>query len=136
VYDSRPGVGGFQGEPQLAVGTAVEDRTQGEKLVNPVRTFVCQDVYGLGIGQPIARSQGVGCVLARAVTRTQRYGDSALGPGAGAVGQCFLGEEDGGDAFSRQPPCCPETGNSGSYDDGAGRGHGSNIAAGKRLGPD
>jgi hypothetical protein len=76
-------------------------------------------------------------MLTGAVTRSQRNGDAPLGPGAGAVGQGFLGDENDGDTFGCQPPRRPKSGDTGTYDDGAGSGHDSNIVggeAGKRGG--
>jgi hypothetical protein len=68
--DSGSRVGGFESEAQLPVGGAIKDGAQREELVNSVRTFACEDADGLGIGQPVAGGQGVGCMLAGAVSRT------------------------------------------------------------------
>ena len=81
-------------KPEPPVGAAIEAGAQGEQLVNPVRAFTCEDSDGFGVGQAVAGGQGVGRVLAGAVAGAERHRDAALRPGAGAVGERFLGDHD------------------------------------------
>src|SRR5215210_8220973 len=94
MNDSGTGMGGFQSQPQLAVRPAVELGAQGQQLVNSVWAFVCQDPYGLWLGQPIARRQSVSSVLPRAIAGPQGNCNTTLSPRAGAVDQRFLSNED------------------------------------------
>jgi hypothetical protein len=48
--NSGPGVGSFEPEAQPPVGAAIEDRSQSQELVNPVRAFTCENPDGLGVG--------------------------------------------------------------------------------------
>ena len=131
--DAGSGVGGFEPESQLAVGAAIEDGAQRQQLVDPVRAFTCKDAYRLGIGQPVAGGEGVGRMLAGAVSGPERHGDPALGPRAGAIGQRLLGDEDHREAFGCQSPRRPEAGDSGADDDGRRGSHGE-IYSGAVLG--
>ena len=94
VDDPGPGVGRLEPEAEPPVGSAIEPSAQGEQLVNPVGAFACEDANGFGVGQPVTGGQGVGGVLAGAVAGAQGHRDAALGPGAGAVGERFLGDHD------------------------------------------
>src|SRR5919107_4415364 len=78
VNDSGVGVGRFQSQPEPAFGAAIELGSQGQQFINPVGTFVCEDAYCLGIGQPVARGEGVRGMLAWAIPRSQGDGDTAL----------------------------------------------------------
>ena len=112
-----------------AVGAPIEPGPQREQLVNPVGAFTCEYANGLGIGQAVARREGVGRVLAGAVAGAEGHGDAALGPGAGAVGEGFLGEDDAPPPFRREPPGRPQAGDARADDDGAVGSH-----AGKYIG--
>jgi hypothetical protein len=78
--DSGSRVCGLEPEAKLAVGPAIEDSTQRQELINPVRAFACENADSLRIGQPVAGSQGVGCMLAGAVSGAEGHGNAALGP--------------------------------------------------------
>ena len=131
VDDPGPRMGRLEAEAQAAVGTAIEPGPQREQLVNPVRAFTCEDANGLGIGQPIARREGIGRVLAGAVAGAEGHGDAALGPGAGAVGEGFLGEDNGAPSFRREPPGGPQPGDARADDDGAVGSHGGKYTGRK-----
>ena len=96
-------------KPSRPSGPRSNTRAQREELVNPVWAFTCEDSYGLGIGQAVAGRQGVGGVLAGAVAGPERHGDAALRPGAGAVGEGFLGDENRRDC-PRKRDARPSTG--------------------------
>ena len=132
VDDPGPRMRRLEPEPEPAVGATVEPGAQGQKLVNPAWAFTCEDANGFWIGQPVARRHGVRGVLAGAVARPECHGDAALGPGTGAVGEGFLGEDDGLLAFGSEPPRGPQAGDARADDDGAGRGHDGNIRRKRR----
>ena len=124
VDDPRPRVGRLQPEPEPAVRAPIEPGPQGQKLVNPSRTFTCKDANGFGVGQAVAGGHGVGGVLAGAVSGSEGHGDAALGPRAGAVGQRLLGENDRALPLRREPPRGPEPCDARTDDHGAGSCHG------------
>ena len=128
--DPGPSVGGFEPEPEPPVGPAVENRAQGQKLINSVWAFTCEDSDGFGVGQAIAGRHGVGRVLARAVAGSERDRNTALRPGAGAVGERFFGHENGGLPLGSETPGRPQAGNPGTHNHGAGGRHSpTNITA-------
>jgi hypothetical protein len=134
VDDPGPGVGRFEPETKPAVGPAIEPGSQRQQLVNPPRAFTCEYANGFGVGQAVAGGQGVGGVLAGAVARPQRHRDAPLGPGAGAVGEGFLGENYRPSPFGGQPPCGPEACDARTDDDGARGTHGRKYIIGRSGG--
>ena len=119
VDDPGARVGRLEPEAEPAVGAAIEPGAQAEQLVNPVRAFACEDADGFGVGQPVAGGEGVGRVLAGAVAGPEGHRDAALGPGAGAVGERFLGDHDRRQSLGSEPPGRPEAGDARSDDHGA-----------------
>ena len=119
-------------EAEPPIGAAIEAGAQGEQLVNPVRAFTCEDSDGFGVGQAVTGGQGVGRMLAGAVAGAEGHRDAALRPGAGAVGERFLGDHDRRLSLGSQPPGRPEAGDARSDDHGAS-GHGGNIVGERRV---
>src|SRR5688500_6420847 len=119
MNDPRPGMGGLQAEPKLAVRATIKHGTPPQQLVNAVRAFACEYTDRLRVGQSIAGRQGIGRMLAWAVAGPERHGDSPRRPGAGAVGKGFFGNENYGETLRRQPPRRPQAGYSGAYYDWA-----------------
>ena len=86
--------------------------------------FYSPDLDGFGIGQSVSGGEGVGRMLAGAVSGPKGHGDAPLGPGAGAIRERFLGKDDGAASLRREPPGGPQPGDARADDDGAVGGHG------------
>ena len=133
VDDPRAGMGGLEPKAEPPVRPTVEPGAEREKLVNPSWTFTCKYTNGFGIGQAVAGCQGVRGVLAGAVTRAEGDGDAPLRPGAGAVGEGFLGEDHRPLPLRSEPPCRPQACDARADDDGARRVHGEIYGGSRRT---
>src|SRR5215207_5632158 len=118
VDDAGTGVGGLETKPQLAVGTAIELRTQRQQLIDAVRALTRQYPHRFRISQAVTRCHRVGGMLAGAVAGANRDSDPTLGPGARAIGKSFFGDENDRKVLRGEPPRRPQAGDSGTYYDG------------------
>ena len=82
---ARPGMSGFKVLNEGAIRPAVKRRSQSRQRANGPRALPGQDSDGFGVAKTAARSQGVRRVQCGIIIFTQGRGDTALGPGRGAV---------------------------------------------------
>ena len=113
----------LEAEPETAIFGAVERGTERQQLADALGSLVDEDLDRFRVGEAVAGGEGVLGVLGWGVTRPDRDGDTALGPGCRAVGKRALGKQQRLTAFGRQAPCGPESGDSGTDDEGNGLGH-------------
>ena len=91
VEDARAGMRRLEAEPETAIFGAVERRAERQQLADALGSLVHEDLDRFRVGEAVAGGEGVLGVLGWRVTRPDRDGNTALGPGCRAVGKRALG---------------------------------------------
>jgi hypothetical protein len=93
VHHPGVGVAALPGQLELPGGIPIEDRPEGDQLVDPGRALVDQHPHGVVVAQPGARRQRVRQVeVGRVGVAPQDGGDAALRPAGGGLVQLGLGQ--------------------------------------------
>ena len=117
VGDPVTVVAALAGQQDLAGRVAVELRTQGDQLADPLRALGDEGGDRRDVAEPDAGHEGVVQVLLGRVRRVDRRGDAALRPGGRALVEHRLGDEQDRVDLLAEPQSGGQPGDAGADDD-------------------